>query len=106
MHARVVTWPDFDAIIELLLRGIAKPHSQALFRELLVTEIIRQAKNARHVTAAHLGCRFADFAIERGVLLDDEHTRTRMLPLNHERRRRARKCATDDHDIVIKIHRR
>jgi hypothetical protein len=65
LHARRITRADFDAIVETLLRRIAKPHSEALFGELLVTEVIGEAENARHVTTAHFGGRFADLAIER-----------------------------------------
>src|SRR5437868_2018085 len=104
LHTRRVARPDLNAIVEALLWRIAKPHPQALFCELLVAEIICQTEDPRHVTAAYFGRRFANLAIERRVLFDDEHTRSRMFPRDHQRRGRTGKCATDDHDIVIKIH--
>ena len=105
MHTRRVARSDLNAIVEALLHRIAKPHSQSLLGELLVAEIIRQAKNPRHVATAHFRGRFADFAIERGILLDNEHARGRMFALDHERRGRTGESATDDHDIVIELHR-
>ena len=106
LHAGVVAWPNLDAIVEALFRRIAKPHPQSLLGELLMTEIIRQAKNARHVATAHFRGRFADFAIERGILLDNEHTRGRIFAPDHEPRGRTGKSAADDHDIIIELHRR
>jgi hypothetical protein len=66
--------------------------------------MLRQPEDARHVAAADLGRRFADFAIELSRLFDDEHARGGMLALDHQRRGRARERAADDHDIVIKHH--
>ena len=59
----------------------------------------------RHVTTAHFGSRFPDFAIELGRFFDDENARFRPFPFEHERGRGAGKRAADDHDIVFEIHR-
>ena len=70
-----------------------------------MTEIMRQAQNARHIATAHFGGRFAHLAIERSRLFDDQDTRFGMFALQHEGRYRAGKRAPDDHDVVIEIHR-
>src|ERR1043166_3189202 len=49
-RARVVMWTDFDAVIEWLIRAIAKPEAQPLFRQLLVSEITRQARSEEHTS--------------------------------------------------------
>lgn len=72
----------------------------------MMTEIMRQTQDPRHVTTAHLCGRFADLAIECGCLFDDHDTRFEAFALQHERGRRAGKRAPDDHDVVIEIHRR
>ena len=72
-HACLVTRTDLDTVVECLVRTIAKPKTQALFRQLLVPEIVTQAKNTRHVTAAHLRGRFAHLAVELGRLFDDQY---------------------------------
>src|ERR1043166_8516519 len=70
----------------------------------MMAEIMGQTQNAGHVTTAHLGGRFAHFAVELGVFFDDQDSRFRSLPLQNKRGCRAGKCATNDYDIVFEIH--
>src|SRR5205085_11152735 len=70
----------------------------------MMAEIVRETQNARHVATAYFRGRFADFSIERGRLLDDEDACFRLLALQHQCRRRARKGATDDYHIVFQLH--
>src|ERR1051325_1179182 len=49
-HARVVMWTDFDAVIEWLIRAIAKPEPQSLFRQLLVPDRKSTRLNSSHRT--------------------------------------------------------
>jgi len=100
----LVASADFNTIIEALVRSIRKPHSQSLFRKLMMTEVMRQPQNPRHVATAHLRGRFANLAIELGVLFNDEHARLRPLALQHQRRGRAGKRATNDYYVIIKLH--
>ena len=67
---------------------------------------MREAKDAGHETTAHLGGRFADFAVELGGLLDDQHARFRPVSLDQHRRRRARERTADNSNIVIEAHAR
>ena len=71
----------------------------------MMTEIMRQTQDPRHIATAHLGGRFAHLAIERSPLFDDQDTRFGAFALQHEGRCRAGKRAPDDHDVVIEIHR-
>ncbi len=71
----------------------------------MMSEIMGQTQNSGHVTTAHLGTRFADFAVELRVFLDDQDARFGSLALQHKRRCRAGKRAADDYDIVFEIHR-
>jgi hypothetical protein len=72
----------------------------------MMTEIMRQTQNPRHVTTTHLGGRFADLAIECGCLVNDQNTRLGAFTLQHERGCCAGKRAPDYHDVVIELHRR
>src|SRR5712691_12715649 len=88
----------------MLVRRLAEPKSQSLFAELMMTKMLRQAQNSRHVTTAYFGGRLAHFAIELGVLLDNEDARFQAFAFEHKSSRRSRKRPADDHDIVIEIH--
>jgi len=46
---------DFDAVVESLIRRFTKPQPQTLFREMFMTEIVRQTQDPGQVTAADLG---------------------------------------------------
>src|SRR5499427_5265931 len=70
-----------------------------------MTEIMRQTQDPGHIATAHLRSRFAHLAVEGSSLLDDQDTRFGAFALQHEGRCRAGKRATDDHDVVIEIHR-
>ena len=70
-----------------------------------MTEIMRQTQDPGHVATAHLSSRFAHLPIERSSLFDNQDTRFGAFAFQHEGRRRAGKRATDDHDVVIEIHR-
>src|SRR6185436_594357 len=70
-----------------------------------MTEIMRQTQYPGHIATAHLGGRLAHLAIERSSLFDDQDTRFGAFAFQHEGRCRAGECATDDHDVVIEIHR-
>ena len=70
----------------------------------MMAEVMGETQNPRHVTTAHFRGRFTDFAIERSVLLDDQHAGGRVLAFDERRRRCAGKCAADDHDIVNRFH--
>src|SRR4051812_46288670 len=71
----------------------------------MMAEIMRQTQNPGHVATTHLGRRFAHLAIERRALFDDQDARFSMFALQHECRSRTGKCAPDDHDVIIEIHR-
>ena len=64
-----------------------------------------QPQNSCHVTTAHFGSRFPNFAVELGCFFDDQDARFGPFPFEHERGRSARKRAADDYDIVFEIHR-
>ena len=70
----------------------------------MMTEIMRQTQDPRHIATAHLRGRFAHLAIERSPLFDDQDTRFGVFAFQHERGCRAGKRAPDDHDVVIEIH--
>ena len=70
-----------------------------------MAEIMGQTQNTGHVAAAHLRSRFADFAVELRVFFDDQDARVGSFALQHKRRGRSRKRATDDYDFVFEIHR-
>ena len=105
LQSRLITRADFHAIIERLIGAIRKPHSQSLFRQLLVTEVVSETENARHVTTAQLGRRFADFAIELRGFFDDQNACVRPLALEHERGGSAGKRAADNDHVIIMLHR-
>ena len=67
----------------------------------MVTEVMRQSEDPRHVATADLGGRFAHFAIELRRLLDDEDSGVRTATFEHERCRGAGKRAANDRYIVI-----
>ena len=69
-----------------------------------MTEIVGQAQNSGHITTAHFGSRFTDFAIELGRFFDDEDARFGPFAFEHERGCGAGKRAADDHDIVFDLH--
>src|SRR6266481_1710314 len=71
----------------------------------MMSEIMRQTQNSRHVATAHLGRRFAHLAIERSCLFDDQYPCFGASAFQHESGCRAGKRAPDDHDVVIEIHR-
>ncbi len=101
---RLVMRADFHAVVELLRGRIRKPHAQPLLGELMMAEVIRQAEDPRHVTAADLGGRFAHLAIELARFLDDEDARAGLLALDHERRRGAGKRAANHYCIIVALH--
>ena len=70
-----------------------------------MTEIMGQTQNARHVTTAHLGRRFAHLPIELGSFFNDENARFRPFAFEHQCGRGAGKRAADDYDVVFEIHR-
>ena len=67
----------------------------------MVPEVMGQPEDPRHVTTAHLGGRFAYFAIELGRLLDDQDSGVRPATFEHDSGRGAGKRAADDRYIVI-----
>ena len=71
----------------------------------MMTEIMGQTQNFCHITTAHLGSRFTDFAIELGRFFDNEHPHIWPFPFEHKRGRGTGKRAPDDHDIVFEVHR-
>ena len=71
----------------------------------MMTEIMRQTQNPRHVATAHLSRRFAHLAIERSCLFNDQDTRFWAFTLQHKRGCRAGKRAPNDNDVAIEIHR-
>src|SRR5882724_13703166 len=70
----------------------------------MMSEIMRQTQNPRHVATAHLGRRFAHLAIECSGFSDDQYPCFGAFAFQHERGCRAGKRAPDDHDVVIEIH--
>ena len=96
-----VTRAKLDTIVNRLVGMLRKPQAQSLFRQMMVTEVMRQSEDPRHVATADLGGRFAHFAIELRRLLDDEDSGVRTATFEHERCRSARKRAADDRHIVI-----
>src|SRR4029434_1334883 len=67
----------------------------------MVSEVMSQPENSRHVTTADLGGGFAYLSIELGCLLDDQDTGIGRATFEHQRRSGARKRATNDRHIVI-----
>jgi len=80
---------------------LGKPQAQSLFRQMMVSEVMSQSEDPRHVATADLGGRFAHFAIELGRLLDNQNSGVRTATFEHERCRCAGKRAADDRHIVI-----
>ena len=100
-EARSVTRAQLYTIIKRLLGMLGKPQAQSLFRQMMVSEVMSQSEDPRHVATADLGGRFAHFAIELGRLLDNQNSGVRTATFEHERCRSARKRAADDRHIVI-----
>src|SRR6478672_5035415 len=100
-EARSVTRAQLYTIIKRLLGMLGKPQAQSLFRQMMVTEVMSQSEDPRHVATADLGGRFAHFAIELRRLLDDEDSGVRTATFEHERCRGAGKRAANDRYIVI-----
>jgi len=100
-ETRSVTRAQLYTIIKRLLGMLRKPQAQSLFRQMMVTEVMRQSEDPRHVATADLGGRFAHFAIELRRLLDDEDSGVRTATFEHERCRGAGKRAANDRYIVI-----
>jgi len=71
----------------------------------MMTEIVGQAQNTRHITTAHFGRRFSNLAIELSGFFDDEHACLGPFAFQDKRRRGAGKRAANDHDVVFEIHR-
>ena len=101
---RLITRANLDAVVERLIRPVGEPKPQTLLRQLLVAEVARQAEHLGKKTAAHLGGRFADLAIEDGRLFDNQNARSGPPPFDQERRGRAGKRAADDRDIELRNH--
>src|SRR5437868_5142048 len=98
---RSVTRAKFHTIIKRLI-GIARtPQSQSLFREMMMSKMMGQAENARHIATAHLGGGLADFAVKLRCFFDNEHPRIGPATFQNQSGRGARKRATDDCHIVI-----
>jgi hypothetical protein len=100
-EARSVTRAQLYTIIKRLLRMLRKPQAQSLFGQMMMSEVMSQSEDPRHVATADLGGRFAYFAIELGRLLDNQNSGVRTATFEHERCRSARKRAADDRHIVI-----
>ena len=67
----------------------------------MVSEVMSQSQDPRHVAATDLGGRFAHLAIERGRLLDNQDPGVRTATFEHDRCRGAGKRAANDRYIVI-----
>ena len=67
----------------------------------MVSEVMSQPENPRHVTTADLGGRFAYFSIELGRLLDNQDSGVRAATFEHHGCRGTGKGAADDRNIVI-----
>ena len=88
-----------DPISDMLTR-IRNAH-----RALLPTVVVPHSKMKESIASIlQKEGYIADFAIEGSAFLDNQHTRGRLLPLDHQRRGRARERAADDHDIVFEPH--
>src|SRR5437763_2603841 len=99
-ESRTVTGAEFHAIIKRLI-GIARtPQSQSLFGEMMMSKMVGQAENARHVATADLSGGLAHFAIELRCFFDDKHARLGTAAFQHQRGGGAGKRATDDRDII------
>src|SRR6266480_210580 len=96
-----VTRAKLDTIVNRLVGMLRKPQAQSLFRQVMVSEVMSQPENPRHVTTADLGGRFAYFSIELGRLLDNHDSGLRTATFEHHGCRGARKRAADDRHIVI-----
>ncbi len=71
----------------------------------MMTEIMGQTQNPRHIATAYFGGRFPDLPVELSCFFDDKHPRVRPFAFEHERSRGAGKGTADDYDIVFEIHR-
>src|SRR5207253_1497375 len=99
-ETRSVTRAQLYTIIKRLLGMLRKPQAQSLFRQMMVTEVMRQSEDPRHVATADLGGRFAHFAIELRRLLDDEDNCVRTATVEHLRSRGVGDRASNDCLIV------
>src|SRR5205823_13378529 len=100
-EARSVTRAQLYTIIKRLLGMLRKPQAQSLFWQMIVSEVMSQSEDPRHIATADLGGRFAHFAIKLGCLLDNQDSGVRTATFEHHRRRGAGKGTADDRHIVI-----
>src|SRR5438132_3574213 len=100
-EARSVTRAQFHTIVKRLLGMLRKPQAQSLFWQMMVSEVMSQPENPRHVTTADLGGGLAHLAIELRRLFDNQDTGIRRATFQHQRRGGAGKRAPDDDHIVI-----
>src|SRR5207302_6042047 len=99
--ARSIARAKLDTIVKRLLGMLRKPQTQSLFRQMMVSEVMSQHENPRHVTTADLGGGFAYFSIDLGCLLDNQDSGVRTTTFEDHGRRGAGKGAPDDCHIVI-----
>ena len=71
----------------------------------MMTEVMGETQNPRHVTAAYFCGRFTNLAIKLRIFFDDQDACLGSFAFQHQCRRRAGKRAANDHDIVIEVHR-
>src|SRR5437763_16565470 len=82
---RSVTRAEFHAIIKRLI-GIARtPQPQSLFWEVMMSEMMGQAENARHVETSHLSGGLAVFAIVLRCFFDDANAGGGTESIKHHR---------------------
>src|SRR5205823_13029671 len=96
-----VTRAKLDTIVNRLVGMLRKPQAQSLFWQMMVSEVMSQPENPRHVTTADLGGGLAHLAIELRRLFDNQNTGIWRATFQHQRRGGARKRAADDDHIVI-----
>jgi hypothetical protein len=80
---------------------LGKPQAQSLFRQVMMSEVMSQPENPRHVATADLGSGFTYFSIELGCLLDNQDPGVRPATFEDDSRRGTGKGAADDCHIVI-----
>src|SRR5205814_865670 len=69
----------------------------------MMTEVMGETQNPRHVTTAYFCGRFANLAIKLRIFFDDQDACLGSFAFQHQCRRRAGKRAANDHDIVIEL---